>query len=47
MRRSSFQTLTAPAVLAAWSGQVSDVLTGGDVLRDAVADIRRPVYIPT
>lgn len=35
----------APAVLGAWSGHASDVLTGEDVLRDAVSDIRRPVYV--
>ena len=39
----SFQA--APAVLGAWSGQASDVLTGEDALRDAIADIRRPVYL--
>ena len=35
----------APAVLGAWSGQASDVLTGEDALRDAIADIHRPVYV--
>ncbi len=35
----------APAVLGAWSGHASDVLTGEDALHDAVADIRRPVYV--
>ena len=35
----------ARAVLGAWSGHVSDVLTGADALRETIADIRRPVYV--
>lgn len=31
--------------MGAWSGYASDVLTGEDALHDAVADIRRPVYV--
>ena len=31
--------------MGAWSGYGSDVLTGEDALHDAVADIRRPVYV--
>jgi len=38
-------TEAAPAVLGAWSGHVADVLTGEEALRDAIADIRRPVYV--
>ena len=35
----------APAVLGAWSGHSSDVLTGADALRDTIADIGRPVHV--
>jgi trans-AT polyketide synthase, acyltransferase and oxidoreductase domains len=35
----------APTVLGAWSGHASDVLSGEDVLRDTIADIRRPLYV--
>ena len=38
-------TEPATAVLGAWSGQASDVLTGEDALREAIGDIRRPVYV--
>jgi trans-AT polyketide synthase, acyltransferase and oxidoreductase domains len=41
----SGSALPAPAVLGAWSGHDSDVLTGEDALRDAIADIRRPLYV--
>ncbi len=32
-------------MLGAWSGHASDALTGEDALHDAIADIRRPVYV--
>jgi trans-AT polyketide synthase, acyltransferase and oxidoreductase domains len=35
----------APTVLGAWSGHGSDVHSGQEALRDAIADIRLPLYV--
>ena len=32
-------------MLGAWSGRESDLCTGEEALRDAIADIRRPLYV--